>query len=107
MKAFVSILLAGSFVCTAPRAFAQDSTSTADTLRQYVADLQKSPDDQELREKIREKIIKLALTLNPKPVVPDEAITASGLRRSVGSPRLGRACLGFSSRCNMLHPCST
>jgi len=51
---------------------AQDSTNAADTLRQYVADFQKSPDDQELRN-IKEKIIKLAATMNPKPEIPDDA----------------------------------
>lgn len=53
---------------------AQDSTGTTDTLKQYVADLQKNPGDDALRE----KIIKLALTLNPKPALPDEAITHEG-----------------------------
>ena len=48
--------------------FAQDSSSLRDQLKQLIADLQKSPSDTALRE----KIIKLALTLDPKPVVPEE-----------------------------------
>jgi len=39
-----------------------------ETLKQYVADLQKNPQDDALRE----KIIKLALNIDPKPMVPHE-----------------------------------
>jgi tetratricopeptide (TPR) repeat protein len=48
-------------------AYAQ-SASPEETLKQYVADLQKNPDDTALRE----KIIKLALEMRPSPKVPDE-----------------------------------
>jgi hypothetical protein len=37
-------------------------------LKQYVGDLQKNPSDDALRE----KIIKLGLTLDPKPAIPSE-----------------------------------
>jgi len=40
-----------------------------ETLKQYVADLQKTPNDQALRE----KIIKLTLSLDPKPAIPEAA----------------------------------
>jgi len=60
-------------------AAAQDSTnapaaSTRDRLQQLTAQLQKSPDDQALRE----KIIALALTMNPGPATPDAATMAEG-----------------------------
>ena len=54
----------------ATAALAQNSnTNAADTFKQYIADLQKNPGDDALRE----KIIKLAATMNPKPETPDEA----------------------------------
>jgi protein phosphatase/serine/threonine-protein kinase len=43
-------------------------------LQQLTAQLQNSPDD----EALREKIIALALTLNPKPATPDAATMAEG-----------------------------
>src|SRR6266567_7745754 len=55
-------------------ACAQQSTNAAVTLNQSVADLQKTPGDDALRE----KIIKLVLTLNPKPALPDDAIAHEG-----------------------------
>jgi len=45
------------------------SDNPQQTLDQYVADLQKNPDDTALRE----KIIKLALEMNPPPAMPEEA----------------------------------
>ena len=45
-----------------------------DELQKEIADLQRNPADDTLRE----KIIKLALTLDPKPKVPDEALEAFG-----------------------------
>jgi hypothetical protein len=53
---------------------AQNLSNAGEALKHYVADLQKSPDDQALRE----KIIKLALVMNPKPVVPDDALMREG-----------------------------
>ena len=43
--------------------------SPQETLQQYVADIQKNPDDNALRE----KIIKLVLTMSPPPEIPVEA----------------------------------
>lgn len=57
---------------------AQQALSPREQLIQYVADLQKNPEDQALRE----KIIKLALTLNPKPIVADDAIEHEGAAES-------------------------
>jgi tetratricopeptide (TPR) repeat protein len=45
------------------------SSSSQDTLNQYIADLQKNPDDNALRE----KIIKLAQEIKPVPAVPEDA----------------------------------
>jgi len=45
------------------------AANPGETLTQYIADLQQNPDDTALRE----KIIKLALTLDPAPTVPEEA----------------------------------
>ena len=55
-------------------ACAQDINNAPDSFQQTFADLQKNPGDDALRE----KIIKLALTLNPKPATPDDAITHEG-----------------------------
>ena len=44
----------------------EKSASPREQLQQYVSELQKKPDDQALRE----KIIKLAVTLEPKPAIP-------------------------------------
>jgi len=48
--------------------------SQQETLSQYISDLQKNPADNALRE----KIIKLVLTANPKPTTPQEAVTHEG-----------------------------
>jgi hypothetical protein len=48
---------------------AAESSSSRELLGQYVAELQKTPEDQALRE----RIIKLELTLTPSPAVPAEA----------------------------------
>lgn len=55
---------------------AQESTSASprEQLTQFVADLQKNPSDDALRE----KIIKLWLALDPKPLVPREAVEHEG-----------------------------
>jgi len=50
------------------------SLSSQETLNQYVADLQKNPDDQALRE----NIIKLVVTINPKPITPQGAVMHEG-----------------------------
>lgn len=69
--AFIFVVCVGLFPFTS---HAQDSTNATDLLKHCVADLQKNPGDDALRK----KIIKLALTLNPKPVTPDAAITREG-----------------------------
>ncbi len=52
------------------RLFAQaQSTTPQQTLQQYVADLQRNPNDTALRE----KIIKLAQTMKPAPTIPESA----------------------------------
>jgi tetratricopeptide (TPR) repeat protein len=48
---------------------AAQAQSPQQTLNQYVADLQKNPNDYALRE----KIIRHVQTMKPKPAVPDEA----------------------------------
>lgn len=58
---------------------AQQTPSPREQLAQYVADLQKNPSDDVLRE----KIIKLALTLEPKPAVPDEAVVAAAKGKTI------------------------
>lgn len=62
------ILLALLLLAVCSPAQMQDRNST-ETLKQYVADLQRSPDDRGLRE----KIIRLALGLRPRPATPDAA----------------------------------
>ena len=63
---FVSSVLILSFVIGSTPA---QSQASQDLLRQYVADLQKSPDDYALRE----KIIKHVQTMKPPPAIPEEA----------------------------------
>jgi len=46
------------------------SSGQQDTLNQYIADLQKNPDDNAFRE----KIIKLAQEIKPSPAIPTEAV---------------------------------
>jgi hypothetical protein len=53
---------------------AQPPASSEEPLKQYLEDLQQNPGDDALRA----RIIKLVLTLNPKPSTPDEAWEASG-----------------------------
>jgi tetratricopeptide (TPR) repeat protein len=69
---FVCSALLGAAICEAPL-YGQPPLSSRQQLKQYVADLQKNPSDDTLRE----KIIKLALTLDPKPGVPDDAVVAA------------------------------
>lgn len=60
-----------SFSLFTPGIVSAASKKSADleTLKEYVADLKKNPTDKALRE----KIIKLALTMKPAPAVPEEA----------------------------------
>jgi tetratricopeptide (TPR) repeat protein len=63
------------FVLAMPSLVAQANVpGSADQLQQLTVQLQQSPGDQALRE----KIIALALTINPKPAMPDAAIMAEG-----------------------------
>ncbi len=67
MKPTTKLLIVGlAFLALAANAYAQ---SPREQLKQMVAQLQKSPDDNALRE----KIIKLAPMLKPSPVLPEEA----------------------------------
>ncbi len=62
------------FVLT-PLVFSQTKPpSPTDQLQQLTTQLQQSPGD----EALREKIIALALTVNPRPATPDDAIMAEG-----------------------------
>lgn len=64
------LLLGSLFVLIASSGHSQNSRTTPrEQLRQYVAQLQQNPNDNDLRE----KIIKLALTIEPAPEIPDEA----------------------------------
>ena len=68
------LLACGLLAVTQLIAQATASSSLRDQLQQLTAQLQQSPGDQALRE----KIIALALTLNPKSAAPDAAIMAEG-----------------------------
>jgi hypothetical protein len=57
-------------------------TNSQDILTQSIANLQGNPADTALRE----KIIKMVLTMNPKPAVPDEV--ATHVRHQWEGPRL-------------------
>lgn len=62
-------------IAAAPFLFGQSNLSTErDQLQQLTSQLQQSPEDRALRE----RIIALALTLNPKPATPDAATMAEG-----------------------------
>lgn len=69
--ACVLLFAAASPIC---RAQSAPTASPRERLNQYVAVLRKNPADDTLRE----EIIKLALTLDPKPAVPDEALKHEG-----------------------------
>jgi len=64
-KSMLSFFLALIAVSVASLA---EVASPRETLKQYVAELQNNPNDQALRE----KIIKLARTMKPRPAVPEE-----------------------------------
>jgi hypothetical protein len=65
----LTLVLALALVWTQSVSAQTQPAAVQDTLKQYVADLQKKPDDQALRE----KIIKLALEMKPAPAIPEEA----------------------------------
>ncbi len=60
--------LAATMFAASPSAFAQSSADAAATLQQYVAELQNSPDNQDLRR----QIIQLVNSMEPKPSAPDQ-----------------------------------
>jgi hypothetical protein len=64
----ISLLLAAAFLAGSLDVRAQSTMSPREQLRQYVAQLQINQNNQDLRE----KIIKLALTIQPAPAIPDE-----------------------------------
>lgn len=68
------------------RGGAQTTPSPREQLQQYVAELQKNPSDDALRE----KIIKLVVSLDPRPTIPEEArrhfIRADTLAHDVHTP---------------------
>lgn len=63
-----------SFFTVSPYLLGQANASFHDQLQQLTAQLQQSPADQMLRE----KIITLVLTLKPKPATPTAATQAEG-----------------------------
>jgi tetratricopeptide (TPR) repeat protein len=70
-KALVILLVLGCLLASIPAVAASkkvDEGGSLETLKQYVADLKKSPDSLELRE----KVIKYAQSLKQKPPVPEE-----------------------------------
>jgi ankyrin repeat protein len=71
-----------------------ESASPQDTLNQYVADLQKNPNDIALRE----KIIALALTMNPSPEVSAEA--KRHMSRGVAVVEGAKTSDDFNDACN-------
>ena len=66
-----AILIAAIFVCLLVPNFASaaDTTSARELLARYVVELQTTPEDQALRE----RIIRLERTITPSPAVPQEA----------------------------------
>ncbi|HWS17479.1 MAG TPA: hypothetical protein VN223_05670 [Candidatus Elarobacter sp.] len=62
------------FFALPPSLLGQTNPPARDQLQQLTTHLQQSPGDQALRE----KIIALALALNPKPATPDPATMAEG-----------------------------
>lgn len=71
MRTKTSFILVISFIMAAGAVFAQ---SPREELQKMVEQLQKTPNDNTLRE----KIIKLAPTLKPSPALPDTAISFEG-----------------------------
>ena len=67
-KKNVVMLLITMLIAMSPAVPAAEKSGSLETLKQYVADLKKNPENAELRE----KTIKYAQTLKPKPPVPEE-----------------------------------
>ncbi|HEV2135783.1 MAG TPA: hypothetical protein VGR47_16215 [Terracidiphilus sp.] len=75
----ILVALAMIFVWTGVRGQQGGSPTPRDQLQQYVTQLQADPSNDALRT----KIIKLALTLDPKPAVPEEAQAADGKAKTI------------------------
>lgn len=75
---FLFVVAAAIFCCALPIC-GQQPLSPREQFAQYVAALQKSPSDDVLRR----KIIELALTLDPKPTVPDAAVVAAAKAKTI------------------------
>ncbi len=73
-------MIVASTICAIPaRAQQASAASPREQLAHYVADLRKNPSDDALRE----RIIKLGLTLDPKPAVPDDAVIAAAKGKTI------------------------
>jgi len=68
-KRRLTVLLTVVLIVMAIAAAPARSANSEETLKQYVSDLRKNPDDYSLRE----KIIKLAQEMRPAPAIPEEA----------------------------------
>ncbi|MGA9057646.1 MAG: tetratricopeptide repeat protein [Terriglobia bacterium] len=77
------------------------TASPQETLDQYVADLQKSPDDTALRE----KIIKLVLEMSPAPETPAEA--KRHMSRGVAAVEDAKTPDDFKDACNEFRQATT
>ena len=68
LTVLISSLLAGVSLAASAKKGGGDEGGSLETLKQYVADLKKSPESMELRE----KVIKYAQSMKQKPPVPEE-----------------------------------
>jgi len=69
MMLVIMVLLVSATPALAAQSGKKSNAVSQDTLNQYIEDLKKKPQDNALRE----KIIKLALTMKPAPAVPENA----------------------------------
>lgn len=76
---FTIALFSVALMCGASARQNTPSASPREQLQQYVTQLQANPTDDALRE----KIIQLALTLEPKPAVPDDAAVAAAKGKTI------------------------
>lgn len=74
----VLIVVAAFCVTSAAAQAGQPQQGPRGQLAQYVAELRKSPSDA-----LREKTIKLALTLDPKPAIPEDAVVAAAKGKTI------------------------
>lgn len=64
-----ALVVVGSMIVALAPARARAQASPSETLRQYVLELQKTPDD----AAVRERIIRFVQTMNPAPELPEDA----------------------------------